>query len=274
MKHCLFIIILFAIFTAPLYAGEDAEDKKQELARDLQNPVAELISVPLQNNFDNGLGPEGKGFRYTFKLQPIIPKSLNANWNFILYPLLPYISQHDVIGHTNQQGLGDIDIQAFFSPKNEGPGGILWGAGAIMLLPTATDDNLGLKKWGVGPSGVVLKQLGLWTAGILANHIFSFASAGNDGKNISSTNLQPFLAYTFNSGFNISLSSESIYDWQAKQWTVPVIAGISQIMPVCGHLINLGLSGSYYAQRPEESAKWGLNFTVTFVIPKGPVKSG
>jgi hypothetical protein len=152
----------------------------EDLAKKLQNPVAALISVPFQNNFDFGLGPSNDGFRYTLNIQPVIPISLNGDWNLISRTILPIISQHNSVGapieaggefleaiqpvrrsvDVNQDGLGDA-IQSFFlSPVNPGPAGIIWGVGPVFLLPTATDDLLGSGKWGAGPTAVLLKQTG------------------------------------------------------------------------------------------------------------------
>lgn len=172
---------------------EAGGDEAAELAKQLQNPVASLISVPFQNNFEFNLGPNDDGFKYTLNFQPVIPVSLSQDYNLIIRTIVPIISQDDVIPGTNQSGLSDITQSFFFSPKKP-VGGWIVAFGPVLLWPTATDDLLGTEKWGAGPTGLLLKQVGGWTYGILANHIWSYA--GDDHRNyVSATFLQPFMSY-------------------------------------------------------------------------------
>src|SRR5262245_9612524 len=153
--------------TAP--ADHDAGD----LAKKLSNPVASLISVPLQNNFDFNGGTSGDAFKYTLNIQPVIPVSISEDWNLIVRVIQPIIYQEAFFpGEGTNWGLGDMHPQLFFSPKAPVRGWIL-GAGPTFLFPTATDTALGSGKWGIGPTGVALQQSGPWTYGLLANHIWS-----------------------------------------------------------------------------------------------------
>ncbi len=151
---------------------EDEEAKAAELAKKLANPVAALISVPIQNNFDWGAGPNGDGFQYKVNIQPVIPITLSEDWNIISRTILPVVYQENVIGTSSQAGLSDTLQSLFFSPKAPARGGWIWGAGPVFLLPTATDDLLGAEKWAAGPTAVVLKQEKGWTYGMLANHLW------------------------------------------------------------------------------------------------------
>jgi hypothetical protein len=185
-----------------------SQESSQDLAKKLSNPIASMISVPFQFNYDSGYGPNN-GQRAYVNVQPVIPFSLNSDWNLITRTIVPVIWQNDVAGASGDQfGLGDISESLFFSPAQPTPSGIVWGVGPVFLLPTATDALLGGKKWGAGPTAVVLKQSNGWTVGVLANHIWSFAGE-SDRSNVSATFLQPFVSYTTKDAWTFTLNTES-----------------------------------------------------------------
>src|SRR5262249_32175755 len=115
-----------------------------DLAKKLSNPVASLISVPLQSNFDFNIGPRDDGWRYQLNLQPVIPISIGDDWNIISRTIMPIVYQDDIFpGAGDQFGLGDITQSLFFSPKAPSAfGGLIWGVGPVFLVPTATRDLL------------------------------------------------------------------------------------------------------------------------------------
>ena len=152
-------------------AGDDAKANAADLAKTLANPIGALISVPFQNNFDFGGGPDGDGFQYKLNLQPIVPITLNQDWLLISRTILPFVYQENIVGTSSQSGLADTLQSFFLSPVKPTQGGWIWGAGPALLLPTATDDVLGAEKWGAGPTAVMLKQKNGWTYGALVNHI-------------------------------------------------------------------------------------------------------
>jgi len=248
-------------------ATKPASDDAAELAKKLSNPVAALISVPFQNNFEFGGGPNDDGFRYLLNFQPVIPITLNENWNLISRTILPVISQHDMIGTSSQSGLGDTTQSLFFSPKKPTHGGWIWGAGPAFLIPTATDDLLGTEKFGLGPTAVLLKQEHGWTYGALVNQIWSVA--GNENRDdVSSTFLQPFLAYTTKKQTTFTLNTESTYDWEQSQWTVPINLMAAQLVKIGKLPVQFQIGGKYYAEGPSGAPEWGIRFAIFFLFPK------
>jgi hypothetical protein len=241
-------------------------DSDAELAKKLSNPIASLISVPIQNNWDFNIGP-ADATKFTSNIQPVIPFSINDSWNVITRTILPVIDlESPISGGKDVFGLGDVAQSFFFSPKESTTSGWTWGAGPVFLWPTATDDMLGADKVGAGPTAVFLKQQDGWTYGLLANQIWSFAGGGN--QEVNATFLQPFLAYTTSKQTTFTLNTESTYDWTGSQWTVPLNLQVSQLVKIAGLPISLGLGGRYYAEKPDGGPDWGVRFIVQFLFPK------
>jgi hypothetical protein len=262
---CSLAMLVASLLCHPAAQAQDAA----KLAKDLANPIASLISVPFQFNFESDIGPLDQGSRLTTNVQPVIPISLNDDWNLISRTILPVVSQEDIFpGSGDQFGLGDTVQSLFFSPKAPTKSGWIWGAGPVFLLPTATDELLGADKWGAGPTGVALKQIGPWTYGALANHLWSFAG-DSDRNDISNTFLQPFVTYTTPTAWSFALQAEATYDWKAEQWNVPVGFFVSKVVRLGKQMISLQGGPRYYVEStPSGPEGWALRANVTLLFPK------
>ena len=268
------IISVLTIMTlcVPLFTGwtgaAAAADEAADLAQELTNPLADLMTIPIQMNYDQDIGPHDAGERLQTNVQPVIPFHVNEHWNLISRTIVPVIDQDDIFpGEGSQFGLGDTSLSLFLSPKQPTANGLLWGAGPVFLLPTATDSLLGGKKWGTGPAAVVLTMRGPWTMGMLANHVWSFAG-DSDRPDISSTFIQPFVSHTWSNAWTLSVQSESIYNWKTEKWSVPVNAAVSRLVYVGRLPVSLQAGVGYWLESPASGPDgWRFRLQANFVLP-------
>ena len=257
----LLCLLLLLVLSVPAVA----EDSDAELAKKTLNPIASLISVPLQSNWDFGIG-SADATKYTLNVQPVIPISINKEWNLILRTIVPVISMESPVpGGDSKSGLGDITQSFFFAPVKLVDGWIL-GAGPVFLYPTGAQ-AFSSKKLGAGPTVVALKQQSGWTIGMLANHIWSFAGPSGN-QDVSATFLQPFLSFTTKTYTTLGVNTESTYDWVNSQWTVPFNLSVTQLLKIGGQPLTLQAGYRYYADAPDGGPDWGLRFTFTLLFPK------
>jgi len=243
-------------------AGDAPAASADDLARQLSNPVASLISVPIQYNYDQTFGDDGH--RNLINVQPVIPISISEDWNMISRTIFPIVSQQDVIPGTDQFGLGDVVQSLFFSPKEPTASGLIWGIGPAVLLPTATNDFLGADTWAAGPTAVVLRQQGKWTVGALANHL---VDVSGDAE-ISATFVQPFVSMSLGKGRTLGLNTESTYDWEAEQWNVPINISFSKVSRIGSQLVSFAGGVRGYVETPDGGPDWGVRFALTLLYPK------
>jgi hypothetical protein len=265
-------VLLSGICLEMAHAQDDADaapSGESDLSKQLANPISSLISVPIQANFDENIGPRDKGSVWRINIQPVIPLSLNENWNVISRTIVPIVDQNDLpFRGEGETGLGDIVQSLFFSPKAPTKNGVIWGVGPVLLIPSATDDDLGGEKWGIGPTAVALKQSGRWTMGALANHIESFAG-DDDRPDVSATFLQPFVSYVTKTKTTLGLNTESTYNWKSDEWSVPLNFTVTQLMKIGKQPIQIGGGVRYWADSPKNGPEgWGFRLQTTFLFPK------
>ena len=244
-------------------------DSDADLAQELTNPIANLITVPIQINFDQNIGLDDNGKKILMNVQPVIPVDINDDWLLITRTIIPIIYQKDVFpDESSQSGLGDINEQLFFSPKKPTASGVIWGAGAAILLPTATDSRLGSKKWGIGPAFIAITMPGRWTVGALGNHVWSFAG-DKDRIDISNTFMQPFVAYTWPSAWTVSVQTETTYNWELEQWSIPVNAAVARLVKIGKLPVSLQAGAGYWVESPDAGPEgWRFRLQANIVLPK------
>jgi hypothetical protein len=253
------------VLAAPAHAALSAE----ELAKIAQNPVGAMISVPFQNNTNLNYGPE-KGTQNVLNIQPVIPISVNSEWNIITRTILPVISQPALYpGDDRANGIGDLQFSTMLSPAV--PAGAIWGVGAIIQAPT-NSNGLGNDNWGLGPQAVVLhlEKGDPWVYGVLANNIWSLSDSGSGGS-YNNGLVQPFVNYNFPGGFYVSSSPMITVNWKAasdQRWTVPLGAAIGKIFHFGVLPVNTQLGAYYNVVKPDDGPDWQIRFQMQFMFPK------
>ena len=249
----------------------DEEESATELAKKTQNPVADLVTVPFQNNFNFNTGSKDATV-YILNVQPVIPIKLSEDWNLITRTIMPIINQPSLFPEPSKFaessfGLGDINPTLFLSPGK--PGKFIWGFGPTFTIPTATDSNLGNGEFTMGPAAVALVMHGPWVFGALANQQVSVAGWGDS---VSQLLIQPFVNYNLKDGWYLTSAPIMTANWKADsgdKWTVPVGAGVGKLFKVGKLPINTSLQGYYNAEKPNSfSSDWQLRFQVQFLLPK------
>jgi hypothetical protein len=261
------VVILFVITCLVGFPQLAWTQDESELAKQAQNPIADLINLPLQNNTNFKFGPEEKT-QNILNIQPVIPVSLNEKWKMITRTIVPLIWQPALYpGGDRTFGLGDTTFTAFFSPKDSGK--MLWGVGPVLLIPTATDDVLGSKKWGLGPSVVFLTMPGNWVIGSLFSNVWSFAGSGDQDVNLFTW--QYFINYNLPNGWYLSSAPIITANWEADsgdQWTVPFGGGLGKIFRIGKQPMNAQIQGFYNVEKPTYGADWTLRVQLQFLFPK------
>jgi hypothetical protein len=279
-----------------------AEDAKKapstgDLAKASQNPVAAMISLPIEmnNTWNNGVDDV---YMNVTNVKPVVPMGITKNWNLINRAIVPLMYQDSgvegrqtigeaVFGQTSrgfsateftssdqelgsQFGLGDITYQGFFSPKKAGK--IIWGIGPQLNIPTGTD-RFTADQWALGPAAVVLTMPGHWVMGALVSNVWNIGNGYNNAADVDEMILQPFINYNMKGGWYVSTAPVMTANWEAdsgNQWTVPLGGGVGRVFKIGKQHVNVKLAGYYNVEAPDGNDDvFNLQLTCMFLFPKG-----
>lgn len=267
-----------------------AADEAGGLQKAVQNPVASLISVPVQNNTNFGIGPYDRN-QNVLNIQPVIPLRISGNWNMIIRWITPviwqpapgtanlevfgieentpaYFAAQDVQKTAGVFGFGDMTPTFFFSPAK--PHKLIWGGGPVFVLPSATSKILGQGKLSMGPSVVALAQPGHWTIGMLLNNVWSVAGPSNRSA-VNQMTFQYFINYNLDKGWYLSSSPIITANWKGSNgnvWVVPVGGGVGRVFRLGLQPVNVTTQFYGNAVRPSFGSPWGVRLQIAFLFPK------
>ena len=260
-------VLCTVLAAGAVQASGDADTEK--LAKETQNPVANLISVPFQNDFNFGAGPD-RDMIWIMNVQPVIPVPLNADWNLITRTIVPIVNVPGLLpDEVGSFGMGDVNPSVFLSPAAES--GFVWGVGATTTLPTASLNTLGSGQWSMGPTAVGLYMKGPWVVGALANQQWSIT--GWSDTKVNQLLIQPFLNYNLPDGWYLTSAPIITGNFSASggnQWTVPLGAGIGKLWRIgkVGLPLNTQLVPFYNVVTPDFGPDWQLRFQFQFLFPR------
>ena len=270
MQRARILTAAFLAITSTTSLAQEPGSDAQALAKQLANPIASLISVPLQLNYDQGFGPDD-GEKLTLNVQPVIPFDLTDELTVVSRTIVPVTWQNDIAGPTGEQfSLGDT-LQSLFlvPPTRDTPlGGFTWGVGPAVTLPTSTDELLGPGTLGLGPTGVFLFQPGPVTVGA-AGHQWGVAETRDDAAELDNTFFQPFFAYTTPGAWTYGANIEGGYNWTSDDLSLPINLTAAKLTNIGGQRVQFQGGIRYWAESPDNGPDgFGGRLAVTLLFPR------
>ncbi|MFI5406213.1 MAG: transporter [Nitrososphaerales archaeon] len=264
----LILIQIFFLISIGFAQQTHEEIRDAELVKAAQNPIANLISIPFQNNTNFKMGPDSNRTQNVLNIQPVIPL---FHGRLITRTIFPLVWNPDFTQESGSNfGLGDILFTAFYSPESKG---ITWGIGPVVSFPSGGVD-FGTGKWSAGVSAVALVMPGKWVVGALINNIWSFAGA-EDRADVNFMTLQPFINYNLPS-FYFTFSPIITANWEAEKvdetdsdnkWTVPLGLGLGKLVKFGKLPVNINASYYYNVVYPDYGPRGQLRFQAAVLLP-------
>lgn len=265
------VALVLLLVAGSAATGEPSDDasaplSRQQLAQEVENPLANLVAIPIETIWEGGAGPEDAN-RLALQVSPSVPFALGEDWLLVSRSAVPLLVHQQATeeGANSETGLGDIETSLFLTPRTTFMGSAL-GLGPILLLPTATDSALGAEAWAAGPTGAVVLERGAWSVGAITRHLWSYEEHGE--QEVNATLLDPWLNHAWESGFSVTLEGEASYDWNAEEWTVPIGAVLHQLVEIGGQQIDFGLQFLHFAERTPDDPNWSVSFTIDLLFER------
>lgn len=266
MKAIASVCLGFVAMTTSLQ-GMAQEASAEELAKAAQNPIASMISVPIQSNIDPDWGPNGDTFAVT-NIQPVLPFTISDDWNLVTRTILPIVSQPGLTPDQGRKwGTSDALFTAFFVPNDSGAW--TWGVGPMVQLPTTSNSRLGKREWGAGVSAVALTMPGRWVVGGLISNLWGISE--DPGDEINQFTFQPFVNYNFDKGWYFTFSPIISANWEGssgQKWTVPLGGGIGKIFKIGGQALNAQAHYYYNVEKPDITGDYSIRLQLQFMFPR------
>ncbi len=242
----------------------------QDIAGKLTNPVAAMISVPFQFNYNQAMGLDQKGSMTSLTVQPVVPISLNADWNLIARPIMTGAIQNNIDGLSGT-GVSPVLLETFFSPTTSSR--TIWGVGPFLSTPSLSGSQYGTKQWGAGISAVGLIRPGQWTIGMLGYQSWNVSGSGtpaiDPGGTANNTYWQPFISYVTKNAWTYGVNTESSFNWDTRRAANPMNATVSKLVFIGEMPVSFTLGARYYLSSvPGGASGWGARLSVTFVFPE------
>ena len=271
IKHCIraYVVILappmlWVAIVAPCFAQETVF---RDLARKMQNPVSDRISLTFEDNINFGVGLNDD-VQNILNIKSLYSFNLGDNWNLVNSTIVPVLNQPELVPGTGDQfGLGDITSTFFLMPRSSRFA--IFGVGPIVSFPTATDETLGLEKWRVGPALAVISMPGRWIFGAVANNLWSVGGYSNR-EDINSMEITPVLFYNFPNGWYLVSTPTITADWIADsgdRWIVPLGGGVGKIFKIGKQAMNASVQAFYNVEQTVTAADWSLGLQLQFLFP-------
>lgn len=283
---CLILIILLLMMVSNVYSSdivsknengnenekkemkkEENKEEEESLTKEAQNPVSNMISLPIQNNTYFNVGPHKRTMNL-LNIQPVIPIQVSKDLNLINRIIIP-VESLPIDENARKDGIGDISYQAYFTSTN--PGKFIWGAGPIINIPTASDKYLGTGKWSIGPTACGLFMTGPWVYGALANNVWS-VGGDKSRPNVNQFLVQPFINYNLPNNWYIGTSPAITADWTKngdERWIVPLGGGIGKLFDIGNQPINFSVHAYKNVIKPEYGPDWQLRVQLQFLFSSG-----
>ena len=235
------------------------------LAKAAQNPVANMVSLPLQYNYYTGGGLDSAS-EMVLNVQPVLPLPIGKRWLIVARTIVPFTSVPLPNGR-QAGGIADIQEQTYLTSAK--PSKFTWGVGPVFSFPTATNPVTRTGQWGLGPTAVALVMPGHWVIGTLVNNIWRIGGAAH-GHVLNDFTVQPFINYNLPYAWAISASPAITSDWSApegERWTVPIGLGVSKITHIAEQPLNFEIQYYHNVKHPERGGSEQMRLEVAALWP-------